>query len=179
MAVPDMGMNVVSDETGTYIAASQRPDGSWRKPRKVKPGYVPQEEVPTYESVGTQWLKSKPSFPPGVYKEPEIEKNESLSKSAKKNEKRKQKRKEKKERETCVKDVTTCLDRTSIEDKPKDGSLNSEKRVKNVKKKLRQIEELKQKLVSGEIKELSEDQQKKIGREYTLTDELETLETLP
>ncbi|XP_033116037.1 partner of Y14 and mago-like [Anneissia japonica] len=172
MAMQQAGINVVSDESGTYIAATQRPDGSWRKTRKVKPGYVPQDEVPAYESVGTQFVKSKPKLPPGVYEEPKEVKKEPLSKAAKKNEKRKQKRKEKKE--NCVEDVTSTLEKTSLEDEP----VNKEKRLKNVKKKLRQIDELKEKLASGEIKELSEDQQKKVARQKELKDELKTLEAL-
>lgn len=59
--------NIVYDSTGqAYIPSSQRPDGSWRKPIRVKEGYIPQDEVSIYKSRGKREAEVMPKLPAGI-----------------------------------------------------------------------------------------------------------------
>lgn len=55
---------VVKEDGQTYIKASQRADGSWRKERKVKQGYTPQDEVAVFASPSPPLTPASPNGSP-------------------------------------------------------------------------------------------------------------------
>lgn len=205
MASPPVDrLGVVQDElTGeTFIPASRRPDGTWRKPRRVKEGYIPQEEMPVYENKGVQWLKSKPLLPPGLNPTQIAiattvktdSTSSTMSKAAKKNAKRRDKKKQHQSNvvDGMVKNLSCPLSDVHINesqspdkglpkqakqiDKSNDNKQELLKKLRTLRKKLKQIEELESRISSGELKEPQKEQLEKIAKKQALVDEIEDLQ---
>ncbi|XP_012262902.2 partner of Y14 and mago isoform X1 [Athalia rosae] len=181
------------DLGGTFIPASQRPDGTWRKPRRVKDGYVPQEEVPLYESKGKQFTKNQPSYPVGMSAEyVAAHKAKKEAQAAKLSpvpllvlQNNANKKKKKKNNSKPVEAITEELLKSTISENGKQDknsgstanqSTDPAKRLKNLRKKLREIETLEQKLKGGELKNPEKEILDKISRKSEVEEEIEELE---
>ncbi|KAI5744485.1 hypothetical protein M8J76_002647 [Diaphorina citri] len=189
--------NVIRDESGVYIQPSRRPDGTFRKAIRVKAGYVPQDEVPLYESKGKQFAnrQAAQSIPIGLdpshVKKPVNPQNPIpglviLDADVKK------KKKKKKPEDTPSAGNSSSGNAKTAQPKgqskgakktPAPSELNFdnlspeelEKRIKNLKKKVREIKTLEQKIESGEIKNPEKDQLEKLQRKPDLLSEIMAL----
>ena len=181
-----------SNKDGEVIPASKRPDGTWRKERRVKAGYIPPDEVEKYESKGKRFLSNQANFTPGLAPVPGApasgEPKKAMSKNQKKNERKKQKRKEGEQSDvnetpkssTTHKDIDAVTKDVSKIDlrKNDDDSDNSDivKKIKNVRKKLKQCDQILQKKNEGET--LEKEQIEKLSKRDEFENELENLEAL-
>jgi partner of Y14 and mago protein len=158
-----------------------------------------------YENKGVQWLKSKPSLPPGLDSsegsvKTQVNSSEPMSKAAKKNAKRKEKKKQQQDGNqsgTSIQNVTQSLagininkDQSGAKSKNTDQSDSQvtkqsgessdkqeiAKKLKNLRKKLKQIEDLEKKIQSGELKNPEKEQLEKIGKKKMILEEIEDLE---
>lgn len=134
-------------------------------------------------------MKSRPTLPPGLNPAEleTVKKSESqpMSKSAKKNAKRKEKKKQHQQSAPegtgpSEVSISQTLARTKLsEDSVKEAQANDkaaiEKKIRNLKKKLKQVDDLKTKIDSGEIKNPEKEQLAKIERRQELVDEIENL----
>ncbi|KAG9071922.1 hypothetical protein KI688_006141 [Linnemannia hyalina] len=151
-------------EDERVIPMTRRPDGTFRKERKVRPGYTPPEDVTKYTNRVLESVRPTPPPPPP----PPVD-TTPKSKAQLKNDKRKAKRKEEAvaaelagyptatatnnndtpKSSTTTSDSTTAAATDSTE-APATGPVDPEKKLRALNKKLRQVEQLKERQAKGE-----------------------------
>jgi len=203
---PSETVEVFRDETGQcFIPATQRPDGTWRKARRVKDGYIPQEEQPLYESKGKQWAKSRPDHPIGLAPDdvvkhranrdddmgiPGLSTGSSKPQGGGEMSKSQKKKAAKKKAAISAQAITEAdfvLENLQISNEGKMKSQPSQsqsqptatdpsKILRKLKKKLRDIEKLEKQIADGELKNPEPEQLEKIKKKDEILGEINELE---
>ncbi|OCT54171.1 Partner of Y14 and mago [Cladophialophora carrionii] len=178
-----------SADGASYIPSSRRADGSTRKEIRVRPGYRPPEDIETYKNRSAEAWKNRTAGTVGV---PGAETDEQPSKS--KNAKRREAARRKAAEEAGAagnqeeeEELTSAMKAADLSrpdgrvdaghgaSATPDADLDAEqqKKIRNQLKKLRAVQDLKEKKAAGE--KLSHDQIMKIGKEMELHRDLSKL----
>ncbi|KAJ3148874.1 hypothetical protein HDU89_004455 [Geranomyces variabilis] len=173
------------------IPASRRPDGTVRKERKVRPGFVPQEDAARYSNAKIDATKVPAGYVPGLQQssgsgssgaahQPVVD--SAASKAAKKNAKRKAKKLEEVlglgGREAAAEPSTQKAAVPLADAAPSAtataAAADPEKKLKALRKKLRQITDIEAKQSASTP--LNDDQRQKIASKPQLEAEVAELE---
>ena len=143
---------IESNNGERHIPSSVRPDGTKRREIKIRPGYKPPEDVEVYKNRTADAFRNRGAGGvPGA--EGLQEDKAGISASSNKNAKRREARKKAKATEEPEGNEKTHLETTGKEDdKPEevvDPAAEREKKARNLKKKLKQAKELKEKKDGG------------------------------
>jgi len=176
----------MGDENVDVIPGSRRPDGTLRKPVRVKKGYVPPEEQDKFRPVDTT-----PAGVVGADADAEA-KAKAASATARKNEKRKEKKKAAESGNSIAADgdaepVSASAEAAAVPapaaapaaapSADKSGEPSAvEKKIKGLQKKLRQIDELEEKKANGAT--LNAEQTAKIAAREDIEAEVAKWESL-
>jgi len=205
------GMSYVDPDTGhTMMPGTQRPDGTWRKPRRVKEGYTPQDEVPLYESKGKQIAKARAEggipglqtspinykidmfvIPPPVITIPGLS-VDTITPSSSTNGKVKKKKTKGSISSNCsgagtnlengVAEVTAKMAGTNLgtadAKRQQPVATDPAKKLRNLRKKLRDIEALEAKIEAGEIENPEKEQLEKVAKKVEVAREIANLEKI-
>ncbi|KAK4240850.1 partner of Y14 and mago [Achaetomium macrosporum] len=170
---------IVTDELSgeRHIPESKRADGSVRKAIKVRPGYLPPEDVELYKNPIAENFRNRGKGPvPGAEGLKSDKPARTTSAAANKNAKRREARKKAKAAGDAQGEEEAPAEEAPAEEVKKeevDPEAEKEKKARNLKKKLRQAKELKEKKEGGQS--LLPEQIAKVIRINELIRELDAL----
>jgi partner of Y14 and mago len=168
---------------GTVIPSSRRPDGTWRKEIRVRAGYTPQDEVGAFETTASRMksgAKSIPGYHQGTEGKSQAKKSDGprLPPKPKKSTNISDPLKPR-SNATCPETIAAQFQNIDLQETNEQSVSRAEddqaKRLRKIKKKLREISELELKIQTGAL-EGSDEIWKKISQKVLLESEVAAIE---